>query len=901
MANRYILAVCFIALVTILVASVVITYIPTKAFAQYTFPNKPVLKPEEVNTYGPLINSVIYQVQSDQAAFESVTTHQVQAMEWTLTPTQYATALTVPNVYANYTANYAFDGIAFNMLQAPYNNTHFRRAIAYLTNYAQLQQVWGLYGMATPDPFPATLYPTFANPAIIYPYKYNVTAAIKELLQVPGMSYDAHTGTWTYNGKPFSPQLLYRSDDPVRTYGAVALFQTAKLINLTITLVPITSRAANSLVYGPSAAAVISPGVMASNFSTVTPPVFNYTFAATEDTWGMYTFGWIVSSLPTWSFFFWSSTQVSVANFVNFFNLTMDYWTALLVYGAANQQVAYNAISHIKKTFYDNLPYIIWIWTNQLYAVNTLGWDGYANLPATGPSTSTGLYYTLLNVHPVNATGGTFIEVLHQAPTQLNPLYLINWVWQVDVWQEIYDSPLATPPTGVLNASLIPWMASYSVQNNVTVPIGNSSGWWNPFGAKQIVHGQIITLDFYKNITWADGVPLNAYDYNFSLWYWNIQALTAALTPLAGTFTPPFGLIATYIPPDNPYEIKMYVNSTSIYNIYAAIVPVLPMHIFKYFDPAKVASYPSVMDTTLPLASFNYSRFLASPTTKLPTFLFWLPNLEVGSGPFVFQSWDKVSNVINLTRNVNYFRSAWWAFTSNVHKGDTYSFSVTITQEIYNPTSSPFMGVAAGQKGYIPINNATGKVFVVDQNGNVVASYTLSSSGNGVYTAQINTSNLSPGLYKLMVNATYTLFGLPRVWLSYSGLNVLPPVTYTVSITVTTTSGQPLANATVKLGNMTAVTNAQGVAEFANVTPGTYMVQIIYQGKTIANQTVGVSAGSTSFSVTATPPSPPPPPPSPPSGPNYTLYVIIAVVIIIIIIAGVVAYLRTRRPKVPAT
>lgn len=901
MANKYALMFCFIALVTILVASIVIAYVPTKAFATYTFPNKPVLKPEEVNTYGPLINSVIYQVQSDQAAFQSVTSHQAQAMEWTLTPAQYATALQTPNVYANLTANYAFDGIAFNMLQEPYNNTHFRRAIAYLTNYAQLQQVWGIYGIATPDLFPAILYPTLVAPQIVYPYKYNLTAAINELLKVPGMSYDPHTGTWTFNGAPFQPQLLYRSDDPVRTYGAIALYQAAKQINLTINLVPITSRAANSLVYGPSAAAVISPGVMASNFSTVQPPVFNWTFVKQEDTWGMYTFGWIVSAVYTWPFFFFSSTQASAANFINFYNPSMDYYTALLVYGAANQQLAYQAAVNIRQIFYDQLPYVIWIWTNQLYVVDTQGWDGYANLPATGPTTSTGLYYTLLNVHPKNATGGTFIEILHQAPTQLNPLYLVNWVWQVDVWQMIYDSPLATPPTGVRNASIIPWMASYKVQNNVTVPIGNGSGWWNPFGAKQIVHGQIITFDFYKNITWQDGVPLNAYDYNFSLWYWNIQALTAALTPLIGSFTPPFGLIATYIPPDNPYEISMYINSTSIFNIYAAIVPVLPMHIFKYFDPAKVASYPRVMDTTVPLATFNYSRFLASPTTKLPTFLFWLPNLEVGSGPFVFQSWDKVSNVINLTRNVNYFRSAWWAFTSSVHKGDTYTFSVTINQEIYNPTSSAFMGVAPGKTGYIPINNATGKVYLIDQSGNVVASYNLVSSGNGVYTAQINTSGLQTGLYKLMVNATYTLFGLPRVWLSYSGLNVLaplPPPTYSVSITVTTPSGQPLANATVKLGNMTATTNAQGVATFSNVLAGTYTVQVIYQGSVIGSQTVSVSSGSTSFSVTATPPSPPPPPPS---APNYTLYIVIAVVIIIIIIAGVVAYLRTRRPKAPTS
>ncbi|MFP3283258.1 MAG: carboxypeptidase regulatory-like domain-containing protein, partial [Nitrososphaeria archaeon] len=575
----------------------------------------------------------------------------------------------------------------------------------------------------------------------------------------------------------------------------------------------------------------------------------------------------------------------------NFYNESMDYWTDILYWAAANTTIAQEAASNVQQIFNQQLPYIIWYYGTTLYAVQSNGWQGYANIPTTGPAEETGLYYTLLNVHPAGAIGGTFTEALHSAPTSLDPLYETNWVWQIDVWQEVYDSPIGTPPTGVTSGALMPWMATYTVQNDVTAPIGNGSGWWNPFGASNIVNGQIITLNFFRNATWQDGVPITAYDYNFSLYYWDLQGLSGALTPEYGASTPPYGLLATYIPPNDPYEIQLYVNSTNIWNVYTLDIPPIPEHIFQYFSPSAVASATGAMDTTVPVSQISgLSSYLNSPSESLPGWMYWLPNLEVGSGPFVFQSWNKVTNTQVLTRNVNYYRSAWWAWMSTVTQGGSYGYKVNVQQEIYNPTSSSFMGVAPGSTGNIPITNATGVVQVEAPGGTVVASYPLTSVGNGSYTASIPTTGLSPGAYELVANLTYTSFGLNRVWYSYSGLTVTAPVTSApLVIKVTNPSGLPIAGATVVVDGQTATTNTSGIASFPSVPLGTYTATISAPGYKPTNITVTSSAPIATASASLAPV------PATVPAPNYTLtYAIIAVVVIIVIVGVVVAALRRR-------
>ncbi len=866
-----------------------------------------VLQPNQVSTYGPLINKLVYEQMSDSSAFLALESGKVQAMEWPLTISEYKSAEGISSLYTNSTPSYTFEGIAFNFLQPPMNNVHFRRAMAYLTDYSAFQSDLGAEVLAGPQLYNPTLYSkpfsavNWYDPSLPYPYKYNLTAAMDELLKVPGITYNKAAGQWYYNGSPFSPTLYYRSDDPIRTEAAQDFAKAAAQINLTIDLVGVTDETASGEIYSPADSAVISPGVMGANLSTVKPPVFNYTYAKTNDKWDMYTFGWIVSANPNWPDFFFTSEYAGVVNFGNYYNPEMDYWGNVLYYGATNVSIAQEAAWNVQKIFYQDLPYIMWFYEPELYSVSTNGWSGYALIPTTGPSTSTGLYYTSLNVHPSGqAYGGTFTEALHGVPTSLDPLYQTNWVWQIDVWQEVYDSPLGTPPTGVTSLAIIPWMATYSIQNETTVALGKGNGWWNPFNASEIVKGQVITLNFFHNLTWQDGVPITAKDYNFSLYYWDYQGLSGASTPNSYASTPPYGLLATYIPPNNPYEIKLYVNSTNLWNIYTLDTALIPEHIFKYFNPSAVASSTGAMDTTVPANQISgLSGYLASGVTKLPQFILWLPNLEVGSGPFTFVSWNKVSNVITLVRNIHYYRTAWWAFQQGAIAGKPFTYTTNINETIYNPTSSTFEGVAPGSTGTIPITNATGYVEVLSNSSQVLAKAPLQGGSNGVYTATINTSSLAPGLYEVFTNATYTSFGLQRYWYTFTAINVKTSVAKITAPTLSSSSvtkgqpvtistqalsytGAPLAGQTIvflvngtQIG--TNVTNSNGIAMYKYTPSATGVLSV----SAYAASNSSVSSPSAKLTVS--------------SPTNYALYAIVAVVIIVIVVVAVV--LLTRKPS----
>jgi hypothetical protein len=520
-------------------------------------PASAILPAGSISTHGPLINSLVLEVESDSQSFLNVQSGSVPAMEWSLSLAQYASAEANPSLYTNSTLSYTFDGIAFNFLQAPYNNTHFREAIAYLMDYATIQNNLGPTIQAGNEIYNANLFPLYNTGVVTNPYSYNATAAMQQLAMVPGMTYTNSTG-WMYNGKPFSPQIYSRADDMVVREPITQLLvkDAAADINLTITNNGIPGSQAGTFVYGPAASAVIKPAVMnPTTYHDISGPVFNYTYAKTSDTWGMYTFGWIVSFNPTYTWTFFNAQLAGVVDFIDYYSPNMDYYTNLLNY-ANSSTAAQNAAVNILTQYYTDLPYVVFGWQSSLFAVNPSsgsGWTGFTNLPTLGPSESTGLYYTALNVHPAGAaSGGTFTETLHQVPTSLDPLFVTNWIWQIDVWQFVYDTPLGTPPTaaGILDGQTMPWMANVAVSNNNSTSIGNATGWYNPFHAKGIVNGQVFTINFYQNDTWSDGVPLTAYDYNASLYLENVQGNAPTSTPFAGTSAPPLGLLATYIPPN---------------------------------------------------------------------------------------------------------------------------------------------------------------------------------------------------------------------------------------------------------------------------------------------------------------------------------------------------------------
>jgi len=427
---------------------------------------------------------------------------------------------------------------------------------------------------------------------------------------------------------------------------------------------------------------------------------------------------------------------------------------------------------------------VVWFWQNTLWGVYSSGWSGYADEPATGPDTSTGAYYTMLNLHPntmpeIGNQYGTATYSLHAIPDHggLNIWYHTNWVWQADIYGEIYDSPLATPPTDFLvpnymvNYMTSAYYAGGCMNSNEapndtgcgaaipaftgTVGMGGSGGWFNMQGAQgvcpaesptyggtgipscSISGGENITLVFDQNITFTDGVRLNAYDYNYSLFASDISCPTAtpdAVTPDTGVDCGPSGLISTYIPPSNPYEIQIFLGEDTVWGLVNTIVPVVPAHVWQdtfnqdytntgvtAIDPVMTYAGATSAGQCGPDCDFIWVATHPGVYRAAPASVQYLPNLLVGSGPFYMYTYKETTGSGELVANPTYFHTAYWSIA--VDPSPTTSFKFTLTKPLelltYNAgtgtADSPLSGItlptgcpAVGKTAYCLMENVTG-------------------------------------------------------------------------------------------------------------------------------------------------------------------------------------------------
>ena len=378
------------------------------------------------------------------------------------------------------------------------------------------------------------------------------------------------------------------------------------------------------------------------------------------------------------------------------------------------------AASILGKVLIQQLPYLNSFYEDQLWAVYQNGWTGYANEPSTGPSTGVGLPFTLLNVHAAEASlgglgcptltsceqGGVFQLALHEiADTAgMNPLYETEWAWQGDVWGAIYDAPLGVPPTGVTTpncfinwmtngtnptpcTNLSQWVTDYSTAPTNTFTTGTTvgqprtptfltplePGWFqfqncsptactHPPGAvsqttpSHLENYQKVTLNFRDNITFSDDVKMNALDFEYSLYAWDVTGDSGAVTPLQYEMSGPAGLIACYVPPTDLDQITCYIGSESVWNLDSLNVAVLPMHILDLFYMSGFSNSVGAVDITQPYRSTATnapsSTFCPVGTCRVnanpPAWVNYLPNLEVGSGPFYLFSYNSVSGAGEL-------------------------------------------------------------------------------------------------------------------------------------------------------------------------------------------------------------------------------------------------------------
>lgn len=613
----------------------------------------------------------------------------------------------------------------------------------------------------------------------------------------------------------FTPYVYYREDDPLRWYMTTDVLQPdATMIGLDLTHQSsgISGDEADTLIYGYSEYATIIPGEYdpSISFSCIEPvsaglfnpafkletstcygandaPMLNSTYVngtTSPDTWGIYTFGWILSPSYEAQGELWNSQFMPSPNFGITYNQQLDHDADSIFYAdhtaplrndncqnIPGDEAISNTCSAVEAAVifgYDYmkyLPYVTGFYEVDSWAVATSGWSGFANVMDYGPSTGIGISYTNLNVcYQPDFTGPSpscneLHYVLHEGASSMNPLYYSPWVWQEDLWGDYYEGALGTAPACSTVANVfIQWMIanpakttgcavnaltseppttqafSGSIPANLgsaacpndtwvcsdttftpaggiepTNTVSGDNGWTtfqtcngvnDMFGTDcyggtpgddstmsnfNIVDGTNITFIFKNNITWTDGIPFNAADYNFSLFQWNIawnpttpDLYTADFCAMCG----PAGIMADHIanitagPYSGDSEISIIINSSAVWNTGAVSVAALPWHIWKYFNTDSVSIYGFAMDTTLgyagavascgyyapPYGTYGTTGSCASSLTP-PTWILNLPNMEVGTGPFWLGSITGMGTMSGeageMYANLNYYRTAW--------------------------------------------------------------------------------------------------------------------------------------------------------------------------------------------------------------------------------------------------
>jgi len=630
------------------------------------------------------------------------------------------------------------------------------------------------------------------------------------------------------SGVKFIPNWYYRNSLGRKYFSQDICTITGPMIGFKCNLLGDGTLATDKpLVISAAAAATITDGKYINSGPSKgynTPPVYNYSqvVGSGPDSWEMYSYGYSASVNFVGNAEMMDS-QFGIATYdaASYHNGSSDFAANKVYYATTVGQASSfgRAYAHIQLV---NLPYVNVYFENTLYAVYTMGWAGYAKIPTYGPDTAGGIDYTALNVHntcfqlgstPTCPNGGMLNLGLgdYIDPTGLNPMFAGLTVYDNDIWSNIYDYPLGTPPTGYQKPeTFMNWMTTkytaFTCKSSGTFVATTASclakvtknklltaatpGIFN-FQAHQdvalpLASATVYTFNFKPNIYFSDHVQMTAYDYNFSLWAGGVVAnasLPFLTTPFYALAAGQLGLQTTYINPAHPLTIYVIMNSTTVWNLGSTQVPIIPQHIFeKYFNLQSIFSAELSIDTSQPYAIANaYSNFTTGALTA-PHWLLNLPNLEQGTGPFMLRTNDEVTNTGELIRNLNYYRNYWQTYTINasqsVHKGTPYALDMPITEWSYNTTL--FTGDHIGQVPMTQVNLQGGSIVgwaaVVNPAGHALVGENISLVFNiatGHVTANIPTSTISVGAHELIIKASYTYLGLPRTYYEQYGFKVL--------------------------------------------------------------------------------------------------------------------------------
>jgi len=677
-------------------------------------------------------------------------------------------------VAINETPSNSFGYLGFNVHVYPFSNVHFRRAIQHLTNYQEIASYLynGILGIASPYYFFPSVYGSDFSPQEAQAYQqlgaFSLTAAVQEL-ELAGLVDHPSQGYWTFaNGTRVPTLTIYTSSGTgfaLRQQILSVITTNAAAINLSISIVPV-------------------------NFNTFIDSLLP------TGSYEMYNIGWILGAPvnPTWVYFIFGPYPLNTF-YQNYDNQTVWQLSTKLLTDSATFQQAQEYAQQVGVALQQDLPYVILDWGVTLTPVRVDTWKAYIS------EAPYGILFPF-DIHPANATFGTLYRFGQpQAPDTQN-IYTMTSLYDFQIHGNEYSTPLQVAFNNPV--ALFPSAAyNYSVSNGVGVmPNGHH---WN---------GTVITMDFLPNQVFWDGVPATAIDYNFTLWWLDVGGFSSnpynpsqdtvtidpgvvvnytaeAANPGLEWFGAASGFVGSYVPPDNPYQITLYFNTTSVYNLLNVYSdPILPEHIFGKIQPSSFAS------------------------ESAPQYL----SQEVYSGPYEFGAWSQSANYAQLYYFPSFYLANPLSYTVSASQGTSATF--TMSGQVFTGATSTSAGYTAVTQ---PVANATGTVYVLNsQTLAPVASYPLSYSGNGMYTANIPTSSLAVGSYTLVgvlnwTGPSYMYFGGGSTSANqytlheYGTLTVTPPVT--TSTSTTSTSFTPPSPTTTSSSSSTTSTSSFSAAE----------------------------------------------------------------------------------------
>ncbi|MCL5788699.1 MAG: ABC transporter substrate-binding protein, partial [Candidatus Marsarchaeota archaeon] len=557
---------------------------PLPPFSIYGTPTPPFNAATAANTgeyWGPYVNTIyLTWFTTSEAIIEALVNGYIQydsagvsnAQQYNQLLQYEKTGLVAMNLTPS-TDTFGYIGFAIHSY--PFNNVHFRRGVQHLMNYQELASVLDndILGIASPYFLIPQLYGSLAGTAMVQAYQkygaYNLTAAKIEF-EKAGL-IDNPAGYWTYpNGTKVDIPIYYSTGtgQSLEIQELSIITQNAASINMTMHLVGVS-------------------------FDTLA-----YTLLPTNAA-DIYTLGWIglgAPSNPSWLWYIFGPAGLN-----QYFNDNISppasNWTLLneMLLDSTNQAQLVKNTNAAAAYLQSWVPYVVLDWGTLISPVNVKAWHGYTvegNFGVLFPA----------DIHPVNATFGTLYRYgMPDPPVDLNP-YTNEDLYSSEVWG------LTTPSaatTSITNPSGIAPLSAY----NWTVKISSGA---MPNG--HAYNGSVITFKFQPGQYWSDGAPLTALDYNFSLWYYDVGGFStnpynpsSSMVTVAPGLTlnysqvtqyPSFdyygsapGFVGSYVPANNPYEVTLYFNTSSVFNFLNVYgIPILPEHTLAHLSEAKYAT-----------------------------------------------------------------------------------------------------------------------------------------------------------------------------------------------------------------------------------------------------------------------------------------------------------------------